>query len=48
MNKKKHLNKNNLIKIINLKTSLNKGLSDKLKLHFPNYIKIKKPNSNFI
>lgn len=48
MNKKEHLNKNNLIKIINLKTSLNKGLPDKFKLHFPNYIKIKKPNSNFI
>lgn len=46
-NKKKHLNKNTFIEIINLKASLNKGLSDKLKLYFPNYIKIEKPKPIF-
>jgi hypothetical protein len=46
MNKGQHLNKNGLIKIINLKTSLNKGLSDKLKIDFTNTIKVERPKVN--
>jgi len=43
MNKSEHLTKEGLIKIINLKASLNWGLSDKLKSYFPEAIKIKRP-----
>jgi hypothetical protein len=39
INKGQHLNKDGIIKIISLKASLNKGLSDKLKIDFPNTIK---------
>jgi hypothetical protein len=46
MNKDEHLNKDGLIKIINLKASLNKGLSDKLKFYFPNTIKVERPKAN--
>lgn len=46
MNKGEHLNKDGLIKIVNLKASLNKGLSDKLKFYFPNTIKVKRPKVN--
>ena len=35
MNKGEHLKKDSLIKIVNLRASLNRGLSDKLKLSFP-------------
>lgn len=55
MDKGEHLTKDGLAKIINLKASLNKGLSNKLKVIFPNII-IKRPkvdlpliiNSNWI
>jgi hypothetical protein len=47
MNKGEHLNKDGLIKIINLKASLNKGLSDKLKFYFPNRIEVEIPKVNF-
>jgi len=42
INKGEHLNENGIIKIINLKTVLNKGLSEKLRINFPGIIKIKK------
>jgi len=42
----KHLNKYGLIKIVNLKASLNKGLSDKLKIDFPNAIKVERSKVN--
>jgi hypothetical protein len=40
---KEHLTKNGILDIINLKSLLNNGLSEKLKIHFPNIIKIEKP-----
>jgi LAGLIDADG endonuclease len=43
MDKDEHLTEDGLVKIINLKASLNKGLSDKLKINFPNTIKVKRP-----
>lgn len=43
INKKEHLNKSGLIKILNLKASLNKGLSKNLKLSFPDIILREKP-----
>ena len=46
MNKGQHLNKEGIIKIINLKASLNKGLSDKLKIDFPNIIKVERSKVN--
>jgi hypothetical protein len=47
MNKNEHLNKDGIIKIINLKAVLNKGLSDILKINFPNLIKIERSKVNF-
>jgi hypothetical protein len=35
MDKGEHLKKDSIIKIVNLKASLNKGLSNKLKVFFP-------------
>ena len=46
MNKKEHLDKKGLIKIISLKASLNKGLSYNLKISFPDINKIKKFKAN--
>jgi hypothetical protein len=46
INKGEHLNKDGIIKIVNLKASLNKGLSDKLKICFPNTIKVDRPKIN--
>lgn len=46
INKGEHLNKDGIIKIANLKTSLNKGLSDKLKIDFPNTIKVERSKVN--
>jgi LAGLIDADG endonuclease len=46
MNKSEHLNKDGIIKIINLKASLNKGLSDNLKINFPDIIKVERPKVN--
>ena len=43
MDKSEHLNKKGLIKIINLKSSLNKGLSNELIYNFPNIIKAERP-----
>jgi hypothetical protein len=40
MNEGKHLNEEGIIKIINLKAPLNKGLSDKLSLYLPNNVKL--------
>ena len=48
MSKGEHLNKNGLTKIINLKASLNKGLSDKLKIYFPDVIKVKRPEVDIL
>jgi len=42
MNKGEHLTKDGLIKIVNLKTSLNKGLSNTLKINFLNLTEIKR------
>jgi hypothetical protein len=44
--KSKHLNKKGLIKIINLKAVLNKGLSEKLKINFPGIINREKLKVN--
>jgi hypothetical protein len=46
MNKGEHLNEKGLSKIISLKASLNKGLSDKIKIYFPNTIKVERSNIN--
>jgi hypothetical protein len=46
MEKGEHLNKDSLIKIINFKASLNRGLSDKLKLSFPEVTKVERPKVN--
>jgi len=49
MNKGEHLNKKGIIKIITLKSVLNKGLSYNLKIYFPDIVKtnkVKKPNAN--
>jgi hypothetical protein len=46
MNKSEHLNKEGLSKIICLKASLNKGLSDNLKINFPNIIGIERLKVN--
>lgn len=46
MSKGEHLNKEGLIKILNLRASLNKGLSDKLKIYFPEIIKIERSKVN--
>ena len=43
MNEKIHLNKEGLKKIVNLKASLNRGLTKKLEICFPDTIKVKKP-----
>jgi LAGLIDADG endonuclease len=43
INKGEHLTREGLVKIISLKASLNKGLSDKLKIYFPDIIKVEKP-----
>jgi len=43
MDNKEHLTEDGLVKIINLKASLNKGLSNKLKIFFPKIIAIKRP-----
>lgn len=45
MCKKEHLNKEGLIKIINLRASLNRGLTDKLIKSFPIIVKVIKPKS---
>ena len=44
--KGEHLNKNGIIKIINLKAVLNKGLSEKLKIYFPDIINTEKLKVN--
>jgi LAGLIDADG DNA endonuclease family protein len=46
MNKNEHLTEDGLVKIINLKASLNKGLSNKLKIFFSNVITITRPKLN--
>jgi len=49
INKGEHLTIDGLIKIVNLKAFLNKGLSYNLKIHFPDIVKtnkLKKPNAN--
>ena len=46
MEKGEHLNKEGLKKIVSLKASLNKGLSNKLKISFPDLIKIERPKTN--
>lgn len=46
INKGEHLNKKGIIKIVNLKAFLNKGLSHNLKINFPDIIKTKKPKAN--
>jgi LAGLIDADG DNA endonuclease family protein len=40
ISKGEHLNEKGLVKIINFRASLNNGLSDKLKISFPNAIKL--------
>lgn len=43
INTKAHLTLDGLNKIINIKASINKGLSDKLKSQFPNYVPVPRP-----
>jgi len=43
MEKNEHLTEDGLVKIINLKASSNKGLSNKLKTYFPKIIAIIRP-----
>jgi hypothetical protein len=45
MDKGEHLKKDSIIKIVNLKASLNKGLSNKLKVFFPE-VTIERPIVN--
>jgi len=40
---KEHLTKNGLLKLINLKASLNLGLSENLKLNFSDFIPVERP-----
>ena len=46
IDKGEHLNKEGLIKVINLKASLNKGVSNKLKIDFPNTVKVIRSEKN--
>jgi hypothetical protein len=46
MDKGEHLKEDSLIKIVNLRAALNRGLSDKLKLSFPEVTKIEKYKIN--
>lgn len=46
INSDKHLCKNGLVEILSLRASLNKGLSDKLKQHFPMITSINRPKVN--
>jgi hypothetical protein len=43
MKEGKHLNEEGIVEIFKLKTNLNKGVSDKLKKHFPETVKSDKP-----
>jgi hypothetical protein len=43
MNNDEQFKKDSLVNIINLKASLNRGLSDKLKLSFPEVTKVERP-----
>ncbi len=43
MVKKEHLNLDGFSKIISIRSSMNKGLTSKLKLEFPNIIPVKRP-----
>jgi hypothetical protein len=40
---KEHLSSEGLQKIIGIKSAMNKGLSDKLKIDFPNVIPVQRP-----
>ena len=46
VNNKSHLTEEGLNKIINIKASMNLGLSDSLKLEFPNYVPVERPVIN--
>jgi LAGLIDADG endonuclease len=39
MKEGKHLNEEDIVEIFKLKTNLNKGVSDKLKMYFPEIVK---------
>ena len=43
VNTKQHLSKEGFLQVINIKGSLNKGLSDKLKVAFPNFVSMPRP-----
>ena len=43
MNKKEHLNKKGILKIISIRASMNKGLLEGIKKAFTNIIPIKRP-----
>ena len=47
INRKEHLTMEGLKKIIEIKSSMNRGLSDKLKAAFLNVIPVKRPLVNF-
>jgi LAGLIDADG endonuclease len=48
MDKGEHLTVHDITKIINLKASLNKGLSNELKISFPKFIAIIRPKINLL
>ena len=48
INKSEHLNKDGILKIVNLKASLNKGLSSILRIPFPNLIEIEISKVNIL
>jgi hypothetical protein len=47
VNDKAHLTVEGLEKIVNIKASMNLGLSDALKLEFPGYIPVERPAINY-
>jgi hypothetical protein len=47
MNRKEHLTSEGLQEIINLKASMNLGLSDELKVVFPNTNQVSRPKVEF-
>jgi hypothetical protein len=44
INKKEHLSKEGFLKIVSLRASLNKGLSENLQVYFPNIVKNNVPD----
>jgi hypothetical protein len=43
LNKKEHKSLDGLLQLVAIKSAMNKGLSDKLKIDFPNVMPVKRP-----